>query len=130
MADLRTPDLDPDRDQCSDAAAVLLSAMQFAVFERGIQGCFQVVNEYREWFLRLASIDASADAAPNLTEHFPALEGFLPLAEQLWATASPERLQSDFWTETDNQGSEYHLLALAVTAGTRQFLVLERDDVP
>src|SRR5271155_2908697 len=130
MSDLRTPDLDPDRDQCSDAAAVLLSAMQFAVFERGMQGCFQVVNEYPEWFLRLASIDASADVAPNLTEHFPALEGFLPLAEEFWATGSPELLQSDFWTESDSQGNEYHLLALAVTAGTRQFLVIERADTP
>jgi signal transduction histidine kinase/CheY-like chemotaxis protein/HPt (histidine-containing phosphotransfer) domain-containing protein len=120
--------LHPDRDQRADAAAILLSAMQFVVFERGRQGRFDVVNEYPEWFLRLAPIDADADVAPNLTEHFPVLESFLPVAEQFWATGSLERLQSDFWTETDSEGSEYHLLALAVTTELRQFLVIERAD--
>jgi signal transduction histidine kinase/CheY-like chemotaxis protein/HPt (histidine-containing phosphotransfer) domain-containing protein len=102
--------------------------MQFVVFERDGVGRFDVVNEYPEWFLRLVPIDAHADAAPNLTEHFPALESFLPVAEQFWETGSLERLQSDFWTETDSEGSEYHLLALAFTTGKRQFLVIERAD--
>ncbi len=121
-------DLHPDRDQRADAAAILLSAMQFVVFERDGLGRFDVINEYPEWFLRLVPIDADADVAPNLTEHFPALESFLPIAEQFWATGSLERLQSDFWTETDSEGNEYHLLALAVTTGRRQFLVIERAD--
>ncbi len=128
MADLLTPERHPDRDQRADAAAILLSAMQFAVFERDAHGQFVVINEYPEWFLRLAPIDARADVAPNLTEHFLALESFLPVAEQFWATGSRERLQSDFWTEADGSGKEYHLLALAVTTGRRQFLVIERAD--
>ncbi len=128
MTDLVTRELHPDRDQHADAAAILLSAMRFAVFERDPQGRFVVVNEYPEWFLRLMPIDTRADLAPNLTDHFPALESFLPVAEQFWATGSRERLQSDFWTETDTSGNEYHLLALAVTTGTRQFLVIERAD--
>jgi signal transduction histidine kinase/HPt (histidine-containing phosphotransfer) domain-containing protein len=121
-------EINPDRDQRADAAALLLSAMQFAVFERDAQGRFVVINEYPEWFLRLAPVDSRADSTPDLTEHFPALESFLPVAEQFWATGSRERLQSDFWTETDSGGAEYHLLALAVTAGMRQFLVIERAD--
>ena len=128
MAEPGEAHLHPDRDQRADAAAILLSAMQFVVFERDGQGQFEVVNEYPEWFLRLVPIDAHADVAPNLIEHFPALESFLPIAEQFWETGSLERLQSDFWTETDSEGSEYHLLALAVTTGRRQFLVIERAD--
>ena len=128
MAEPGHTDLHPDRDQRADAAAILLSAMQFVVFERDALGRFEVINEYPEWFLRLVPVDADADVAPNLTEHFPALESFLPIAEQFWATGSLERLQSDFWTETDSEGSEYHLLALAFTTGRRQFLVIERAD--
>ncbi len=128
MAELRETHLHPDRDQRADAPAILLSAMQFAVFERDPRGRFQVVNEYPEWFLRLVPVDADADVAPNLTEHFPAIESFLPTAEQFWAMGSSERLQSDFWTETDITGNEYHLLALAITTGRRHFLVIERAD--
>ncbi len=128
MSDLLAAELHPDRDQRADAAAILLSAMQFAVFERDPQGRFVVINEYPEWFLRLVPIDSRADLAPNLPEHFPALESFLPVAEQFWATGSRERLQSDFWSETDSNGNDYHLLALAISTGRRQFLVIERAD--
>jgi signal transduction histidine kinase/CheY-like chemotaxis protein len=128
MAEPHAPNLQPERNQRADAAALLLSAMQFAVFEHRPPRRFEVINEYPAWFLRLVPIDARADIAPNLTDHFPALESFLPLAEQFWTTGSSERLQSDFWTEADAEGNEYHLLALAVTTGTRQFLVIERAD--
>ncbi len=63
-----------------------------------------------------------------LSGHFPALEGFLPTAEQHWEKSSVHLLQSDFWTEADSDGTEYHLLAMAVTAGTRHFLAIERAD--
>jgi signal transduction histidine kinase/CheY-like chemotaxis protein/HPt (histidine-containing phosphotransfer) domain-containing protein len=128
VAELSETHLHPDRDQRSDAAAILLSAMQFAVFERDPRGQFEVVNEYPEWFLSLVPINADADVTPNLTEYFPAIESFLPMAEQFWAIGSKERLQSDFWTETDTRGNEYHLLALAITTGRRHFLVIERSD--
>ncbi len=127
MAELSETRAHADRDQRADAAAILLSAMQFAVFERDTHGRFVVVNEYPEWFLRLAPTGAE-DLAPNLTEYFPALESFLPVAEEFWATGSLERLQSDFWTETDNDGTEYHLMAQAVATGGRAFLVIERGD--
>ncbi len=81
--------------------------------------------DYPEWFLQLVP---GADLTLNLTDHFPALENFLPVAEQFWATGSRERLQSDFWTETDSSGNEYHLLALAISNDSRQFLVIERAD--
>ena len=115
------------RDQRADAAALLLSAMQFAVYERNEAGVFEVVNHYPPWFLQL--VDGSGmDEGALLTEHFPALEGFLPMAEEFWATGSAERLQSDFWTETDGAGVEYHLLAYAMTSGGRHFLAIERAD--
>ena len=33
------------------------------------------------------------------------------MAEEFWERGSAEQLQSDFWTETDAEGKEYHLLA-------------------
>ena len=127
VAELSETRAHADRDQRADAAAILLSAMQFAVFERDPHGRYAVVNEYPNWFLRLAPTVAE-DLAPNLTEYFPALESFFPVAEEFWATGSLERLQSDFWTETDNDGTEYHLMAQAVATGGRAFLVIERGD--
>jgi signal transduction histidine kinase/CheY-like chemotaxis protein/HPt (histidine-containing phosphotransfer) domain-containing protein len=115
-------------DQRVDAAALLLSGMQFAVFERLPSGTFAGVNAYPDWFFRLIPNSSEQDPATSLTEHFPALEGFLPVAEEFWATPSTEQLQSDFWTETDVEGNEYHLLAIAITADTRHFLVMERAD--
>src|ERR1700733_4053162 len=97
-------------DQPADAAALLLSGMQFAVFERLPPGTFAGVNVYPDWFLRLIPGSSETDPAASLTEHFPALEGFLPVAEEFWEALSTEQLQSDFWTETDADGNEYHLL--------------------
>ena len=127
MADLRAPELNSGRDQRTDAAPLLLSAMELAVFERGEGGRFEVVNDYPGWFLQLAPV-AAEDSAPKLTEIFPLLEVFIPLAEDLWSTGSLAPFQSDFWTDTDNEGTEYHLTALAVAAGARRFLVIEHGN--
>jgi signal transduction histidine kinase/CheY-like chemotaxis protein len=127
MTDLRAPELRSGLDQRVDAAPVLLAAMQVAVFERRQEGRFEVVNEYPEWFLRLIPT-AVEDPWPHLIEYFPALEVFLPLVEDLWASGSLAPFQSEFWTETDTEGNEYHLMALAVATGGRRFLVIERAD--
>jgi len=126
MADVAPGNL--SSDQRANAAAIVLLGMQFAVFERDHSGNFAVVNQYPEWISQLISVDAVLDLASNLCDHFPALEGFLPVAEESWAASSEGVLESDFWTETDNSGNEYHLLAIAIATGQRQFLVIERAD--
>jgi signal transduction histidine kinase/DNA-binding NarL/FixJ family response regulator len=110
------------------ATALALSGLQLAVFEQLAPGEFVGVNVLPAWFSHLVPADADVDHASCLTDHFPALEGFLPLAQEFWTTLSTNVLQSDFWTETDAQGTEYHLLAFAVNAGSRHFLVIERAD--
>ena len=121
----------PDRkasQTSTNASALLLCGMQFAVFERLASGIFVAINSYPGWFLRLTRNSIATDPAQKLTECFPALEGFLPIAKEFWVSPSTEQLQSDFWTEVDSDGHEYHLLAFAVTADDRHFLVLERAD--
>lgn len=116
-----------ERDQEPHAAALLLSAMQFAVYERNDAETFMMVNHPPPWLLQLTQ-DPTAPGPSPVTEYFPALQGFLPMAEEFWASGSAERLQSDFWTETDPHGVEYHLLAYALTSGGRRFLAIERAD--
>jgi signal transduction histidine kinase/CheY-like chemotaxis protein/HPt (histidine-containing phosphotransfer) domain-containing protein len=127
MTDLHETELIFGREQHADATPVLLSAMQLAVFECWKDGRVEIVNEYPEWFLRLAPTTAE-DPAPHLTEYFPALEVFLPLVDDLRATGSLAPFQSEFWTETDGEGTEYHLMALSVATEERRFLVIERAD--
>jgi hypothetical protein len=122
-----------DRDemnaaQLQHACGLVLSGMQLAVFERLSEDAFAAVNAPPGWFAHLAPGAAGSGPAASLTACFPALEGFLPTAEVFWGDESTSPLQSEFWTETDAQGIEYHLLALAVKAGGRSFLVLERAD--
>ena len=106
-----------------ETIAPILSAMQLATYERLAPRVFQSIGPYPAWFRRLCP-----NPAHLITDHFPALEGFLPIAEEYWAAPSADRLQSEFWTQTDPTGANYHLLAHAVSNGRRHFLVIERAD--
>jgi signal transduction histidine kinase/FixJ family two-component response regulator len=110
------------------AAALAITGMQLAVFERIAEGHFVGINALPEWFLKIAQSDADADHASCLTDHFPALEGFLPVAEEYWVSSSTEPLQSKFWAQVDDDKVEYHLLAYATRASDRHFLVIERAE--
>ena len=114
-----------ERRASADAAASVLSGLQFAVFERVAPWTFAEWNASPEWLIRLRARNPPAE---SLTQHFPSLDGFLPLAEDFWAASSAAPLQSDFWSETDLEGAEYHLLATALKAGPRCFLVIERAE--
>ncbi len=114
--------------QREQAAALAVCGLQLAVFERVAENRFAGVNALPGWFISLVGMDADADHASCLTDHFPALEGFLPLAEDYWASSPREPLQSEFWTETDADRTEYHLLAIATQADGRHFLVIERAE--
>ena len=54
------------------------------------------------------------------------------MAEDFWTVesgvGSGEPLQSDFWEESDGEGTAYHLRAVAVTDGDRHLLLLERPE--
>ena len=127
----------PEPKSLSDPAALVLCAMQFAVFERQAEGVFSFVNDPPGWFLQLVPEGDARASANNLAEYFPMLDVFLPMAESFWQTTSSERLQSEFWTESDASGTEYHLQAFAFNAlacktsepqELHRFLVLDLAD--
>jgi signal transduction histidine kinase/DNA-binding response OmpR family regulator len=109
-------------------AAQLLSAMQFAVFERQRSGEFTLVARCPDWLGHLVPKEKLSAGSIDLLEYFAFLEAFLPIAEDFWKTDSSERLQSEFWTESDENGKEYHLQAYAVNLEDEKILVLELAD--
>jgi hypothetical protein len=70
------------------ATALALSGLQLAVFEYLAPGRFAGVNALPAWFSHLVPADNDIDHVSCLTDHFPALEGFLPLAEEFWTMSS------------------------------------------
>ncbi len=109
-------------------SARLLSAMQFAVFEQQPSGKFTLSAEYPDWLRHLISPEKLSASSIDLLEHFVFLEAFLPIAEDFWRMGSLERLQSEFWTESDASGKEYHLQAYALKLDEQKMLLLELAD--
>src|SRR4051812_28647668 len=97
------PESDPD------PRSLILEAMHFAVMERLPSGAFEFVGRIPEWFLVVVPKAESMQTRHSLLGRFPLFEVFVPDAEEFWAKSADGRIQSDFWTESDKSGSEYHL---------------------
>jgi signal transduction histidine kinase/CheY-like chemotaxis protein/HPt (histidine-containing phosphotransfer) domain-containing protein len=113
------PESDPD------PRSLILEAMHFAVMERLPSGAFEFVGRIPEWFLVVVPKAESMQTRHSLLDRFPLFEVFVPDAEEFWAKSADGRIQSDFWTESDKSGSEYHLVAYAINAGQRHYLLFE-----
>jgi diguanylate cyclase (GGDEF)-like protein len=106
-----------------DTMAMLLSAMDYAVFE--VFGKeLRTANSAPAWLVQFIASNCESD---EILECLPFLESFLTEALMFWKTATPGRLESDFWTQTTVAGDEIHLLAFAVQADGRRFILLRRE---
>ena len=92
----------------------LPAALDLAAFEQVEGGLFQPIGRLPGWF-SLPSVPPPFD----LGDLFPLLEMFLPQRESDW------RGTSDIWTETDAQGRDRYLQAVATEVNGRRFLVLK-----
>jgi len=128
MSDRQMSTKSSEASSSNHPAALLLSAMQFAVFERQRSGEFTLAGRCPDWLRHLVPKEKLSAASIDLLEHFPFLEAFLPIAEDFWKMGSSERLQSEFWTESDDNGKEYHLQAYAVNLEDEKILLLELAD--
>ena len=106
-----------------DTMAMLLSAMDYAVFEVFGEE-LRTANGAPGWLVEFLSSNCQSD---EILECLPFLRSFLPEALMFWDTATPGRLESDFWTQTADSGNEIHLLAFAVLADERRFILLRRE---
>jgi signal transduction histidine kinase/CheY-like chemotaxis protein len=105
----------------NDDAAIrdLPALLDLAVFERVAGTACKPVGRLPGWPI-LNGINGETD----LAETFPMLEFFFPEFEPAWKSGGSP-VTSDIWTETDAQGADQYLQAVATSSDGRNFLVLK-----
>jgi hypothetical protein len=77
------------------------------------------------WFVRVF-IQAQNEGV-TLTSVFPVLDSFLSEADQFWTSIGDGRLSSEAFMATDSLGEELAIVATAVGARGRRFLLMQPD---
>jgi hypothetical protein len=113
-------------DVSNAALADVCSALEFVVLER-LDGGFVRMGDYPlpPWFVRVF-IQAQNEGV-TLTSVFPVLDSFLSEADQFWTSIGDGRLSSEAFMATDSLGEELAIVATAVGAGGRRFLLIQPD---
>ncbi len=108
------------------ALADVCSALEFVVLER-LDGGFVRMGDYPlpPWFVRVF-IQAQNESV-TLTSVFPVLDSFLSEADQFWDSIGDGRLSSEAFMATDSLGAELAIIATAVGARGRRFLLIQPD---
>ena len=103
-------------------ASGILAALDLAILERSPDGSYCLRGHLPEWFSSILPEGADTRAL-DLVDVFPFLETFFAEC----AGASPESgpIQSDIWTESDRQGQDRHLQALALEVSGRSLLIID-----
>ncbi len=110
------------------ALADVCSALEFVVLER-LDGGFVRMGDYPPppWFVRVFIQAHSEGSTLTLTDVFPVLDAFLSEADQFWDGVGDGRLSSEAFVTTDSLGEELAIVATAVGAGGRRFLLMQPD---
>jgi hypothetical protein len=113
-------------DVSNAALADVCSALEFVVLER-LDGGFVRMGDYPlpPWFVRVF-IQAQNEGV-TLTSVFPVLDSFLSEADQFWTSIGDGRLSSEAFMATDSLGDELAIVATAVGARGRRFLLMQPD---
>jgi signal transduction histidine kinase len=106
----------------------LLAMLDAVVLEPLADGRFAVRGDLPAWAGHLRGYPLRPDASIRAEDVFPVLSAFLPDAQDAWSGASPSRVDSEPWTETDSSGAEIHLIATAVKVGPAPVLVITRNE--
>jgi hypothetical protein len=94
----------------------LFPALDIAAFVRDADGSFAIVSPVPRWFARLMG-DAT----------FPFLGHILEDARQFWDSGFHGFQEFGPSLEVDDSGREFHYKVIAVSAGTRQYLLFQPD---
>ena len=107
-------------DENSPSSAVL-EALGYALFLRDESGALRLAGEPPEWLTQLWPGGAlpAGDASPFL-------ENFMTDARECWSAGGDRRAESGPWIERDPANNEVPLRAIALTAGGRACLLIER----
>ena len=105
--------------------AGVLSAMEFVVLSRSVDGNFVLLTEPGDWFRALSASCAGTGAHLQLTGQSDYLDYFLIDAAKFWTRARAGRLCSGTWVESDALGKQWPFAAQAVLRNGDAFLVIE-----
>jgi PAS domain S-box-containing protein len=104
----------------------LLAVLDIVVMERLGDGAFRLVGQLPRWFTRLCPDAAAARDRARPERELLFLEHFMVDAEAFWGRPGSGQLRSGPWSEDNQRGNEYPLEAVAIRAGERKLLYLER----
>ncbi|WP_207678596.1 ATP-binding protein [Desulfonema magnum] len=88
-------------------------------------GVFQLLGDFPDWLKRFFPEIEAENEEFRPQEKFPFLENFLIDAEEFWATETRGRLNSGPWLETDSEGNDCALEAVAVSLDKKKILLIE-----
>ena len=100
-----------------DTLSTLLTALDIAAFERGVEGSFQSLAPLPKWFGRLPR-DGT----------FPFLGHILEEANVFWTTRLNGAREWGPCAEVDERGEEFHYRVKALRVDARTYLVFQLDE--
>ncbi len=103
----------------------ILAAMDLAVLESSDGVYFSCLNEIPKWFQVIYPEISAAKKPFNLARKFLFLANFLEDAAELWETGDKQRLKSGVWVETDAEGREHQIEAIAINLNNKKIIILE-----
>lgn len=103
----------------------LIKVLDYAVFESEDGERFHFIGQIPEWFNSLYPEMSHLDKQVKLGKKFLFLAYFLADAKEFWQTKSAERLKSGHWIETDSEGREHQIEAMAVNLKDKKILIME-----
>ncbi len=105
----------------------LIRGLDLAAFERRPDGAFVLVAEPPSWWPAFFTARPARGEIVALAERFPFLGNFLVDAASVWDGSTAHASQrSGLWIEADAHDRACHFEAVAVRAGTRDVLLVER----
>ncbi len=103
----------------------LLTSLEMAVFEARPDGMFTVLGSLPKWFQNIYQGQIAENRPLKLGTRFLFLANFLEDAAELWESDEDIRLKSGTWAETDTNGRQMQLEAVALNIEARHILILQ-----
>ena len=106
----------------------ILCVLNIVVLQKLDDGSFKIIGDAPEWFVSNYRESVKRKKKISPADYYPFLESFLVDAEWFWEKqpSNSNRFRSATWTETDNDGNEYHLEASAVFIKNDKILLIEK----
>ncbi|MBT3206840.1 MAG: HAMP domain-containing histidine kinase [Bacteroidetes bacterium] len=103
----------------------VLNLFEVVTFERISDDVFKIVGSFPKWFVELFSDSITNRVEFIISDYFPFIQTFLPMAENHWEESDSEKVMSDRWTESNTDGEDFHLQAMAAVVNNKKLLFIQ-----